>query len=231
MLPQYVRQPAKLKRLVVTCDYDFSNFARFAFPHVTHLAQLTTLEIQAEAWTAYPHAELIRYNLSRCPETLKHVILDGLYLARLDGHQSEIQQVLGSALASLTCLELKHCRLSLAGRSMSCLAHLQSLSFQGSQVWGDACHITTLTSLTLLDLSGSVWNQPHHHDSIHNDWRIPVMIAFTAWSALEVLKLSYCSLFDGRTGLHLPSVVDLQLHWLPPSIGSSTLRICRHDCF
>ena len=52
------------------------------------------------------------------------------------------------------------------------------------------------------------------------------MLLFTGWSALQVLKLSKCSLFDSRSVLQLPNVVDLQLHWAPVSTGSSTLRIC-----
>ncbi len=54
------------------------------------------------------------------------------------------------------------------------------------------------------------------------------MLLFTGWSALQVLKLSKCSLFDSCSVLRLPNVVDLQLHWAPVSIGSSNLRISSH---
>ena len=224
MLPQYIQQPAELKQLAVTWDCNWVNwtsFEMFAFPSLTHLAELTTLQIRAENGSGSPPAELIQYILNRCPETLEHVTLDLLSLRNRDGQRSAIQQVLGSAAASLTCLELSYCVFSFGGSSISCLAHLKSLSLQGSIVWDDASDITMLTNLTLLDLSESLWNWPKHYYRT-----VPVMLLFTGWSALQVLKLSNCSLFDRQSVLQLPNVVDLQLHWAPVSIGSSTLRIC-----
>ncbi len=224
MLPQYIQQPAKLKQLAVTWDcnwVNWTNFGTFAFPNLTHLAELTTLQIRAKNGSGSPPAELIRYNLNRCPETLERVTLDGLSLWHQDGQRSAIQQVLKSAAASLTCLELLRCEFTFGGSSISCLAHLKSLSFQGSTVWADPSDITMLTDLTLLDLSESEWNWPKHDD-------LPVRLLFTGWSALQLLKLSDCSLFNQRTALHLPGVVDLQLDWVPVSTGSSTLRICTH---
>ncbi len=228
MLLQYIQQPAKLKQLAMTWDCKWvnrTNFDIFAFPNLTHLAELTTLQIRAENGYGSPSAELIHYNLNICPETLEHVTLDCLGLWHRGGQRSAIQQVLGSAAASLTCLEMRHCEFSFGRSSISCLAHLKSLSFQGSKVWGDSSGITMLTNLTLLDLSESVWKCPKQIQ------RVPVMLLFTGWSALQVLKLSNCSLFERsvfnqQTALHLPGVVDLQLDWAPVSIGSSTLRIC-----
>ncbi len=226
MLPQYIQQPAKLKQLAVTWDcnwVNWTNFETFAFPNLNHLAELTTLQIRAENGSGSPPAELVQYNLNRCPETLKHVTLDRLSLWHRDGQRSAVQQVLGSAAASLTCLELSHCDFGFGGSSISCLAHLKSMSFQGSTVWSDPSDITMLTNLTLLDLSASEWHWPKRYHS-----RVPVMLLFTGWSALQVLKLSKCSLFGSQSVLRLPNLVDLQLHWAPVSIGSTTLRICSH---
>ena len=199
-----------------------TNFEIFTFPNLTHLAELTTLQIRAENGYGCPSAELIQYNLDRCPETLEHVTLDDLGLWHIGGQPSAIQQMLGSTAASLTCLEMRHCEFSVGRSSISCLAHLKSLSFQGSTVWGDPSGITMLTNLTLLDLSESEWNCPTHFQ------RVPVVLLFTRWSALQLLKLSNCSLFERQSVLHLPGVVDLQLDWAPVSIGSSTLCICTH---
>ena len=166
MLPQYIQQPAKLKRLAMTWDckwVNWTNFEMFVFPNLTHLADLTTLQIWAENGSGSLPAELIQYNLNRCPEMVEHVTLDGLSLWHRDGQQTAIQQVLGSKAASLTCLELRRCYFRFGGSSISRLAHLKSLSFQGSTVWGDASDITMLTNLTLLDLSESVWNWPKHY--------------------------------------------------------------------
>ena len=226
MLPQYMQQPAELKQLAVAWDCDWVHWTKerleiFAFPNLTHLAELTRLQIRAENGFGSPPAELIQYNLNRCPETLEHITLDGLSLWHQDGQQSAIQLMLGSAAASLTCLELLRCKVGFGGSSVRCLAHLKSLSFQGSTVWADPSDITMLTDLTLLDLSESEWNWPKQRDH-------PLRLLFTGWSALQVLKLSNCSLFNQRTALHLPGVVDLQLDWVPVSIGSSTLRICTH---
>jgi len=220
MLRQYIQQPARLKQLAMTWDCNWvnrTNFEIFAFPNLTHLSELTTLQIRAENGSGSLSAELIQYNLNRCPETLEHVTLDCLGLWHRDGQRSTIQQVLGSPAASLTCLEMRQCEFSLGGSSISCLAHLKSLSLQGSEVWGDASDITRWTNLTLLNLSESKWNWTEGE---------LVMLLFNGWSALQVLKLSECSLFDSRSVLNLPNVVDLQLHWAPVSIGSSTLRIC-----
>ncbi len=129
--------------------------------------------------------------------------------------------MLGSAAASLTCLELLRCQFGFGGSGISCLAHLKSLSLQGSEVWGDPSDITMLTNLTLLDLSESEWDWP-------NSGRAADMLLFTGWSALQVLKLSDCSLFNQQTALHLPCVVDLQLDWVPMNTGSSNLRVCTH---
>ena len=226
MLPKYIQQPASLKQLAVTWDcnwVNWTNFETFAFPNLNHLAELTTLQIRAEKGSGSPPAELVQYNMNRCPETLKHVTLDRLSLQHRDGQRSAIQQGLGSAAASLTCLELSRCDFGFGGSSISCLAHLKSLSFQGSTVWSDPSDITMLTNLSLLDLSESEWHWPKRYHS-----RVPVMLLFTGWSALQVLKLSKCSLFGSESVLRLPNVVNLQLHWAPVSIGSSTLRICSH---
>ncbi len=223
MLPQYIQQPAKVKQLAVTWDWNWVNWTKerlevFAFPSLTHLAELTRLQIQAEKRYGSPPAELIQYNLNRCPKTLERITLDGLSLWHQDDQRSSIQLVLGSAAASLTCLELLRCHFGFGGSGISCLAHLISLSLQGSEVWGDPSDITMLTNLTLLDLSESEWDWP-------NSGRAPDMLLFTGRSALQVLKLSDCSLFNQQTALHLPCVVDLQLGWVPVSTGSSTLRI------
>ncbi len=223
MLLQYIQQPAELKQLAVTWDcnwVNWTNFDKFAFPDLTHLAELTKLQIRADSsgnWSGSQPAELIQHNLNRCPDTVERVTLDWLNLRNRDGQRSAILQVLGSAAASLTCLEMSRCAFRFGGSSISCLAHLKSLSLQGSEVWGDASDITRWTNLTLLNLSESKWNWTEGES---------VMLLFNGWSALQVLKLSESSLFDSRSVLNLPNVVDLQLHWAPVSIGSSTLRIC-----
>ncbi len=228
MLPQYIQQPAKLKQLAVIWDciwVNWTNFDTFAFPDLTHLADLTRLQIRAEDRSQHRSgsqpAELIHDNLNRCPETLQHVTLDSMNLRNRDGQRSAVLQVLGSAAASLTCLEMSRCAFKFGGSSISCLAHLKSLSLQGSEIWGDPSDITMLTNLTLLDLSESIWNWP-------NSERAPVMLLFPGWSALQVLKLSECSLVDRQSTLSLPGVLDLQLDWAPARICSSTLRIRSH---
>ncbi len=222
MLPQYIQQPAKVKQLAVTWDWNWVNWTKerlevFAFPSLTHLTELTRLQVQAEKRYGSPPAELIQYSLNRCPKTLERITLDGLSLWHQDDQRSSIQLVLGSAAASLTCLELLRCQFGFGGSGISCLAHLKFWSLQGSEVWGDPSDITMLTNLTLLDLSESNWDWP-------NSGRASDMLLFTGWSALQVLKLSDCSLFDQQTALHLPCVVDLQLDWVPVNTDSSNLR-------
>jgi len=226
MLPQYIQQPAKVKQLAVTWDWNWVNWTKerlevFAFPSLTHLTELTRLQVQAEKRYGSPPAELIQYSLNRCPKTLERITLDGLSLWHQDDQRSSIQLVLGSAAASLTCLELLRCQFGFGGSGISCLAHLKFWSLQGSEVWGDPSDITMLTNLTLLDLSESDWDWP-------NSGRAPDMLLFTGWSALQVLKLSECSLVDRQSTLSLPGVLDLQLDWAPARICSSTLRIRSH---
>ena len=51
MLPHYIQQPAKLMQLAVTWDciwVNWTNFDKFAFPDLTHLADLTRLQIRAD---------------------------------------------------------------------------------------------------------------------------------------------------------------------------------------
>ena len=201
MLPQYIQQPAKVKQLAVTWDWNWvnwTNFDKFAFPDLILFADLTRLQIRADRsenrFESQP-AELIHHNLNRCPEMLQHVTLDSMNLRDRDGQRSTILQVLGSAAASLTCLEMSQCAFKFGRSSISCLAHLKSLSLQGSEIWGDPSDITTLTNSTVLDLSESIWNWP-------NSETAPVMLLFTGWSALQVLKLSECSLFDRQSTLN-----------------------------
>ncbi len=92
---------------MVTCDWNWVNWTKerlevFSFPSLTHLAELTRLQIQAEKRYGSPPAELIQYNLNRCPKTLERITLDGLFKMTSDLPYSwclEVRQRLSLALS------------------------------------------------------------------------------------------------------------------------------------
>ena len=112
--------------------------------------------------------------------------------------------LLETHLPALTALELGHSIFTIPGEGIICLSKLKSLSFFGSDIYVDGeLQVSLITELTHLNLTEAT--------CFWGDAWVEALVTFTAWPALQVLKVQNCTLFDGRTNIDLATVLEMHV--------------------
>ena len=224
---------AQIKHLVTVPKVHAAN-GQYAFADLRHLTQLKTLKMLSEDMTTVVQADAIIHSMRQCPATLEQLAIDGQDLGVLTDILYSLEDVLGTTLAQLTCLELTSTEIFLDEGSLACFTHLRSLSFEFSQVHAavdSAANLTWLSGVTTLDLSGNTWFDLRISATGTVDMALvysPAFNSFHGWPALEVLKIDGCNLFGPSTALHIPEVQDVQVHHHNHVTDSNRVRVNRH---
>ena len=218
-LEQYIAKAPTLEQLSVQWNGVQAEQETFhhlpSFATLSHLTELTVNMRNDFYGTSF--ADLVRSS----PSTLQSMMLRGFGSAweqeQPPAFSVRSLSVLEQHLPTLTRLELSDSTVTIPGDSITSLSNLRSLSLAESEIYVDGeLEVTTLTNLTLLDLTGATcyWE----------DAWVEALDEFSAWPELKVMKAIQCNLFDRRTKMHLDTMREVHLD---DRYGLSTLDMLR----
>ena len=214
-------QPAQLKKLTVWLLRPHYTTRCCMFPDIRHLTQLTALHIQLNN---KPPSPLVgSETLSRIPESLDDLIIDGYNLRWRQVVPPSIQPLIQPCLAFIQSLQLKECRVAFIGGSITCLCTLKSFSADSSRIWADVSNLDKLTKLTCLDLARSTWHESRNGRPFPDP--SGPFASFAGWPELKVLKIADCNLFCPSTQLDLPGVQEVHVDWVVPKLVDIRLHL------
>jgi len=231
VIHDYTDQAANLQQLFLDCQSCFMTTTTSSsfqmLPMLTHLAQLKTLYVRARTIN---YADVIASCLSKCPESLQKLVLQGaMYMccqssfateASVKGdypevHLSlEVKQTLAKSLKLLTNVSLIQCTVRCTTpQFFEGLTTLTSLSLHESLICeSEQIDFSNMTNLRCLDLSHSGWGYKQNY---------PLMY-FEGWSALKVLRIDGCSLFTSATVFNVPEMHELTMSHMNAGLTNRT---------